>query len=211
MLLTNLKAQNVTFVNGDEIMSKRVDANSQVALGKDRFAINISQILSVVTKMLEVIDSGSHGGGSAHVNGGSKVITGGGGKEPIYSIKHLEYVWNDYNENLKKIRKRQRKLGLMSSIPMGFTMLGGCIVAFVPEIRPIAGAFTAVAFALFLISIFLRANDKSIDEEEQLKKRLEDNYVCPNPKCHCFVGNQSYNLLRKRKNCPICKCLWTEE
>ena len=197
MTLTNLKAQNVTFVNGAEIMSKRIDTASAITLGKDRFGINVTEIINAAQKILTV------GGGGV----GENIGTGSG----PYSIKHLKNVWDDYSGSLKQIKIRQKNIGLLASIPIAFSMLGGLIAGVAPEIRSFALVFTGIALVVMLIGFYKRFTDKSIEETEQLNEKFQDRYVCPNPKCHHFLGNQPYNILRQNKNCPYCKCQWTEE
>lgn len=187
MTLSNMKAQNVTYVNGAEIMSKRIDATSTITLGKDKYAIDLNAILNAATNLI------------------SSIIP------PEYSIKYLKDVWDEYSGSLKKIRIRQKNIGLLASIPFSFTMLGGALIAFVPEIQSFAKVFTAVAAIVMLYGLYKRFTDKSIEEIEQLKEKFQDKYVCPNPKCHHYLGEQTYKILKQNKNCPYCKCHWTKE
>ena len=146
------------------------------------------------------------------ISGGNGGAGGGGGTgSGPYSIKHLKNVWDDYSGSLKKIKIRQKNIGLLSSIPMAFTMLGTVIIGIAPEIRSFAIVFTAIALVVMIIGLWLRFTDKSIEKTEQLNEKFQDRYVCPNPKCHHFLGNQPYNILKQNKNCPYCKCQWTEE
>ena len=202
MTLTNLKAQNVTFVNGAEIMSKRINTASTVALGKDRFGINVTEVLNTAQKIMML--AGGISGGNGGAGGG-----GGTGSGP-YSIKHLKNVWDDYSGSLKKMKIRQKNIGLLSNIPMAFIMLGSVVIAIVPEIRSFAITFTVIAFVVTIIGLWLRFKDKSIEKAEKLSKKFRKRYVCPKPECHRFLGNQPYDTLRQNKNCPYCKCKWTE-
>lgn len=182
--LTNLKAQNVTYVNGAEFMWKQIDQNTDsVALGKDKYVINVKEVLDTARKLFG----------------------------ETFDISPLKDVWDDYSASLKKIKIRQKHIGLLSSIPIAFTMLGGLIAGVAPEIRPFALIFTGIAFVVMLIGLYLRFTDKSIEETEKLNDKFQDRYVCPNPKCHQYLGNTPYKLLRQKKNCPSCKCQWTEE
>lgn len=209
MTLTNMKAQNVTYVNGFEIMSKRIDSTSTIMLGKDRFGVNVMEILNAAQQILIAIGgsrSGNNGPGNVGGAGGAGIQPGG-----PYSIKHLKDVWDDYSASLKKIKIRQKHIGLLSSIPIAFTMLGTIIIGVAPEIRPFAIVFTGIALIVMLIGLYLRFTDKSIEETEKLNEKFQDRYVCPNPKCHHFLGNQSYKILRQNKICSYCKCQLTEE
>lgn len=42
-------------------------------------------------------------------------------------IRQLKRVWDEYNSANIEIRKRQKNIGLLSSIPIGITMLGGLL------------------------------------------------------------------------------------
>lgn len=197
MTLTNLKSQNVTFVNGQEIVSKRLTPSCAVALGVNRFDINLGGVLKAAEKL---VGDGTGGGGG-----------GGDSSQSEYSIKHLELIWNEYNTKKKQIRIRQKNLNLITSIPMAITMLGGSLIGVAPDIAPYAKLFTGIAFLIFLITLYLRFTDKSIKEEEELNEKFQDNYVCPNPKCHHFMGNQPYKILRQNKQCPYCRCKLTDK
>ena len=182
--LTNLKAQNVTYVNDADIVWKQINQNTDsVALGKDKYVINIKEILDAARKLFG----------------------------ETFDISPLKDVWDDYSANLKKIKIRQKHIGLLSSIPIAFTMLGTIIIGVAPEIRPFAIVFTGIALIVMLIGLYLRFTDKSIEETEKLNDKFQDRYVCPNPKCHQYLGNTPYKLLRQKKNCPSCKCQWREE
>ena len=189
MTLHNMKEENVTFVNGVEIESKRIAMDSQVKLGANLFEINVKAILEAVSKALGSIP-----------------------KPPKeYSIKHLEEVWETYHSSLLRIRTRQKNIGLLRSIPMIFSMLGGLIMAFVgPEYRYIPMIFTIIAVVVMIYGFYRSLTDKSIEETEKLTEYFQNNYVCPNEECQHFMGNQPYNVIRKNKTCPYCRSKYTE-
>ena len=45
--IENIKAQNVTFVDGNQIVSKGITSNSRVQLGEERFLVPLQQILQL--------------------------------------------------------------------------------------------------------------------------------------------------------------------
>lgn len=119
-------------------------------------------------------------------------------------IRPLRKVWEDYNQENIRIRKQQKNIGLLASIPMGFTMLGGLIAGVGPEeIRGVAYLFTAIALLIMLYGFYRRFNDNSIEKQEELKKKLQRNYTCP--KCGHFLGFQDYEVLTQSDACPYCK------
>ena len=119
-------------------------------------------------------------------------------------IRPLRKVWEDYNQENIRIRKQQKNIGLLASIPMGFTMLGGLLAGIGPEeIRGVAYLFTAIALLIMLYGFYKRFNDNSIEKQEELKKKLQRNYTCP--KCGHFLGFQDYEVLAQGEVCPYCK------
>ena len=189
MILYNLKPQNVTFVNGVEVESKRITVDSKVTLGANSYEINVKAILDAVSKSMGAV---------------SKTA-----KE--FSIVHLEKVWEDYHASLLHVRRRQKNIGLLRSIPMIFSMLGGFIMALVgPEYRVIPLIFTLVAVVVMIYGFYKSLTDKSIEVTEKLTETFQNRYVCPNEECQHFMGNQPYNVIRKNKVCPYCRCKYKD-
>ncbi len=125
-------------------------------------------------------------------------------KVETVDIRPLRHIWEDYNQESIRIRKQQKNIGLLASIPMGFTMLGGLIAGVGPEeIRGVAYLFTAIALMIMLYGFYRRFNDNSIEEQEEQKKKLQRNYACP--KCGHFMGFQDYEVLTQGDACPYCK------
>lgn len=119
-------------------------------------------------------------------------------------IRPLETIWNDFNQQNINIRKRQKNIGLLASIPMGFTMVGGLVSGIASEdIRPIAYLFTFIALTIMIYGFYKRFTDNSIEEQEEIKKQFQRKYVCP--QCGHFLGFQDYELLIQTNECPFCK------
>lgn len=190
MIVTNLKPQNVTYVNGAEIVSKKIKEDGTIELGTDRYSIQVSKIVETA----------------------SKIVTAVCPPPPEEkSIKHLQQVWDEYNGKMRKIKIRQRNNGLLSSIPIAFSMLGGLIAGVAPEIREYALIFTGIALVIMLIGFYRRFTDKSIEEMESITEDFQKKYVCPKQGCHHFLGMQPYNILRQNKKCPYCGCGFNEK
>lgn len=127
-------------------------------------------------------------------------------KEETIDIRPLKYVWDEYNRSNIEIRVRQKNIGLLSSIPIGFTMLGGLIAGVASDdIKPYAYVFTAIALIVMIYGFYKRFTDNSIDEQEEIKKKFLHYYVCPNPKCGHFMGFQDYDIIAHNDACPYCK------
>lgn len=192
LIVTNLKPQNVTYVNGAEIVSKKVKSNGMIELGKDRYSVSVNTIIETASKIVATV-----------------IPT----PPEEYSIKHLKMVWDDYNARMRDIKIRTRNIGLLSSIPMAFSMLGGLIAGVAPEIREYALILTGIALFIMLIGFYMRFTDKSIEESEQITEEFQRKYVCPNKKkpCNHFLGNVPYNILRQNTKCPYCGCSFNEK
>lgn len=178
MTLNNLKQQNITYVDDVAIASKAITTQSNVALGKDKFVVKVSDILNGAAKMI-----------------GVKLVTS---PELEYSIDHLEEVWEDYQKGIKKAQVKNR-------IPFAFTMLGGLLstssgaFGWPKEITYICITLTAIAFLWYLYVTFFIPNGTY-----KLKKEFYKKYVCP--KCGHSLGSQPYTVLTVNKQCPHCKC-----
>lgn len=119
-------------------------------------------------------------------------------------IRPLRQVWDEYNEGNINIRIRQKNNGLLASLPIGFTMLGGIVASMVAdEYKPYAYIFTVVAFLVMVYGLFRRFTDDSINEQETVKKEFQRKYICP--KCGHFLGYQDYDILVQSDACPYCK------
>lgn len=197
LTVTNLKPANVTYVDGMEVMSKRISESSQLALGKDRYVVDLKTVLAVVSKL----------------SGGKDVA------EKTFGITHLRRVWDDYHAKTLERQKHQQKLGLMSSAGMLFTFGGGALMALGGKMgldgimRDLMPYLTATGGIVFILSFVLRSKDKSIEMADKNLEEFQEEYVCPNPECGKFLGNLSYRLLKKQydMHCPYCKCKYIEK
>ena len=61
---------------------------------------------------------------------------------------------------------------------------------------------------LFIIRI--SAARKGPAKQAKLDEWFQDEYVCPNPQCHHFLGNQRYDLILRNGCCPWCKSTFKE-
>lgn len=190
MVLTNMKSQNVTYVNGSEIASKRIMPSNTVELGKDRFNINLPVVIETAMKIVTV--TGGTGGNGGQ---GGKVGNGGQPISPVqkYNIKHLERVWIHYHDSLKHLREKQKKVNLIRSGCGIFTM---CAMPCIFFLGPIGYALTGVGVLGNIYSFVGLKNDNTSDEQERLAEEFQDSYVCPN--CGKFLGNISYKMLKKQ-------------
>ena len=198
MTLSNLKSQNVTYVNKIEIATKNIDFDSAVELGKDKYKVDVESVLECAKQILTTVkNSGNVSEFTAQRN-------------DKFNIVSLEQVWNDYQYGLRKLREAQKKINLIRSGCGIFTM---CAMPCIFFLGPIGYVLTGVGVAGNIYSFVGLKNDKTTETQEQLTEEFQDNYVCPNPKCNKFLGNISYKLLKKQysMHCPYCKCEFEEK
>ncbi len=195
MTLKNVKSQNITYVNGMEIVSKRIGPADRIELGKDRFGINLPAVLDTARKLVSST-SGTNGGGT--------------GETKTFNIAHLEMVWNDYHDALRDLREKQKRVNLIRTGCGIFTMCAmPCIFLF----GPVGYILTGVGIIGNIYSFIGLKNDNTADEQERITEKFQERYACPNPECNKFLGNLSYKLFKKQysMHCPYCKCEYVEK
>jgi hypothetical protein len=205
MILTNMKPQNKTYVNGSEIVSKRIIPSNIVELGEDRFNINVPVVIETAKKLESVTAGGN-------VENGGQVVK-------KYNISHLEDVWNDFHNKNMELKKRARRQALMSRVPMFFTMGGGAVSAVSmalgwPEsVKSLCVTMTVLGVIIMIYTFVKSKNDTSLEESEEIAEEFQERYICPNPDCNKFLGNWSYKLMKKQysMHCPYCKCEFIEK
>ncbi len=192
MVLTNLKPQNVTYIDGVQVESKRITDSSSILLGQDKYVLDLPLLLNTAIKLAAEAKAAS--------------------SSNEYSISHLEDVWNEYEGAMEAIQRRQQLLGRRRLLPIMIGSASGLIALVCATIKIsslyITLPITAISFIIYLI-IYLK-KDTSIEDRKEATDCLYDNYVCPNPHCNHFMGNQPYRILRQNKKCPYCGCKFTE-
>ena len=193
IIVSNLKPENVTFVNGSQIVSKKISDIDNIELGTDHYPLPLQDLLAKV----------------------SKLTTDTLRQTPeTFNISHLERVWNEYHEGQKGIKNKQKKINLVRSGCGIFTM---CAMPTIFFLNPLGLA--AWGYALTGIGIVgnvysflgLRKNDPE-EEKEKLLGKLEREYICPNPQCNRYFGQLKYSLLKSqhKMQCPYCKSKFEE-
>ena len=206
IILSNMKSQNVTFVNGSEIASKRINKSNTVELGKDRFSVSVPLILETAKKIVGATTSGS---------------TSGSGTKPEppkkkFNISHLKGVWERYEQEIDRIAQQQQETGKKRMLPIMVGSLSGVaspILATVVAVNTlyITVPVAAISFGLYFVNY--KKKDTSYEERKAATEKFTDEYVCPNPECNKFLGNISYKLLKKQYSmqCPYCKSEFVEK
>lgn len=183
------KSQQGTFVDGRQILKTIVTPDTYIKLS-DTTTVKVADLLPVTL----------HSQASV----------------PEFSIKHLKAVWNEYHYKQLQIQKNQRSINLLRSASPMFTLGSGTIATLAKTmgwgsaILGLTLVMTVIGFGLMAYSFVMGLKDHGIEEREKATNKFNQTYVCPNPKCKHFLGNQSYSLLRQNKNCPWCKCKFVE-
>lgn len=194
-------SKNGTLVNGFDIDEAVVTEDTIIQLGPN-FSVRIKDLLPAVDET---------SGNNTNKEGENQP------EVPSYSIKPLQSVWDKYHDTLLDIQNSQRSLGLFRSASPLFTLGSGTISMFSRSlglgeyVMYVTGGLTIIGFTIMVYCFYKAYNDDSVAQKEKATKDFQDNYICPNPKCHRFMGNQPYNILRQNNNCPYCKCKFTEQ
>lgn len=187
--IENIKAQNITFVDGNQIFSKSISATSKVQLGEERFLIPLQQILQLAT--------------GAPVGQQQPNV-------PTYSLKPLKSVWEEYDDrkmeiqnNAAKSANRQRLQGILS-------MLGMCI-GFIPGIDQTIRIVIVVAALAIAIYFFVKGSMNATVQQQlhDLDEEFAKKYKCPNPKCGRPFGAIPYRNIEYNKQCLACGCKYS--
>lgn len=166
---------NFIYVNGVECKSKKnIPLNSCVELGSDRYLLDLQMIISAFAA------------------------------KQSYSIVHLEKVYDDFVKFKFDYQVRQNRIGIWSSLPMGFSMLSGAIATWCENVRGPMGVVAAVTFFYFLFARY-KAARKGPQELRYREDKFHEEYVCPNPACQHYLGTMKYKELAKIGYCPHCK------
>ncbi|MBO4964835.1 MAG: FHA domain-containing protein [Muribaculaceae bacterium] len=211
MYIRNLKPQNVTFVDGMCIAEKQIFPYSNVCLGEYQYPLDLNSVLTQAEMLAAKIDRqiASQGGGMnpGGMNNG-KAGNGGQSAKETVDIRHLEQMYQYYEDEKAAIMKKKKNLTLVASITPIFT-IGGSVLAIGAEKFGIQGdaksitiVFMGLAIVVMLISFWLRFTDKSDQQLKELTETFQHNYNCP--KCGRFLGMQPYFLVKQMKKCPGC-------
>lgn len=203
MVMTNMKTQNVTYVNGSEIISKRVQPANTVELGKDRFSVNLPVVIETAKKIV---------GGATPPP--PPISPSAPAKK--FNISHLKRVWETYETEIDRIAHQQQETGKKRMLPIMIGSLSGFaspILAALVAVNTlyITVPVAAISFGMYFINY--RKKDTSYEERKHATERLTDEYVCPNPDCNKFLGSISYKLLKKQYSmqCPYCRSEFVEK
>lgn len=195
MSIANNKPGNVTYVDGQQVMMKRVLLSSSVELGESKYGIDLKTVMDVVNKMCPP-------------------------PPVVYSLRPLERVWDQYEKDQIEIQrqeryKSQRKASanqIKSLLPLVGTLF--ITVEALSWVRYVLVGASVLLTILMMVRNNAASNGDSDDKmlaEKLLERRhqFEKEYVCPNPDCRAFKGNMPYVQLKNIKTCTACQCKYS--
>lgn len=185
--IENIKAQNVTFVDGNQIFRKSITSASRVQLGEERFLIPLRQILQLATGVQpEVKDV------------------------PTFSLKPLEKIWKDYDDRKMEIQNSSARFANKQRLQGILSMLGMCI-GFIPGIdQKVRLVIIVVALAVAVYFFIKGSTDTTVQQRlHDLDEEFAKKYKCPNPKCGRPFGAIPYRNIEYNKQCIACGCKYT--
>ena len=178
--VTNMKSENYTFVNGMEIMTKRINANSVVELGPNRFMIDIAEIISTAHKLID-----------------SKAES------------HLKGIREKFDTSMIRSRQEsESNIATCNSFTI-LTVFTGIITIVLRKAIPDAPFFIAalVLTAIFMVLTLMKFANMykmaHIEVQRSAIKEFTDNYRCPH--CGTFIGDIPYKKLTELPSCPECR------
>lgn len=187
--VANIKSENYTFVNGMEVITKKINAKSVVELGPNRFRIDIVEIIAMAHKLIckkQIVPS------------------------PIPPAeKRLKTIREKFDTRM--IQSRQSS-GSNITACNSFTILAvfaGITTIVLKKAIPDAPfyfaalAITALSTALTLVKFVSMYKMEHIDSQRSAIKEFTESYTCPH--CGTFIGDIPYNKLTERPSCPECR------
>lgn len=195
--LANLKQENVTFVNGSPIVSKRISESDKIELGADHYQLPLETILKEVSTVIQSSESSPSPKPEVE----------------SFNISHLEKVWNDYHEGDLAIKDKQHKMGLHQRIPIFFTIGAGALTSVAwslgwdEGIRIVSICLTGIGLFLMIYFFIQSSKFNPAREADKLKEDFQNKYRCPNPDCKRFLGFYSYSMMKDNYHyeCPYCR------
>lgn len=181
--IINMNPQNVTYVDGEEIVdSVKIDIHSIIELGVDQYRINIKKLLNKI------------------------------GYIPPVSIKHLKRIWEKYDRAILKLQVEQQKAanqqklqGLISQASVLCVIIPSVIPSIpIPGIVRVILVIGAMALGIYFYIKGTKTEESFVVKKREIDERFKDDYVCP--KCGYSFGFTPYENLTYKKNCPNPDC-----
>ena len=192
MLLTNMKEQNVTYVNGTEIESKFINASDRVELGSGRYMLDVPGVLDLSAKLV-------------------KKVVGAAPPPPPkeYNIDHLHAIQEAYNKGNDDIERSQNLNTVLMRIPAIISALLGTITAIakskdMTSLGNLSLAGTVVGMLVLLFGLYRTVSKPAGKQRRALQDKFKKEYMCPHKECSRTLKSYDFDELTKMKKCPYC-------
>ncbi len=191
--IENIKAQNVTFVDGNQIFSKGITATSRVQLGEEKYLVPLQQILQLVG-----VSTGNGNGSNA-----PKEV-------PSFSLRPMKSVWEEYDNCRMEIQNKAAKSANKQRLQGILSMLGVCI-GLIPGMDITLRIVIVVAALLLAVYFFIKGSVGTTVQQQlhDLDEEYAKKYKCPNPACGRPFGAIPYRNIEYNKQCLACGCKYT--
>ncbi len=191
--IENIKAQNVTFVDGNQIFSKGITATSRVQLGEERYLVPLQQILQLV--------------GVSTGNGNSSNAPN---EAPTFSLRPMKSIWEEYDSCRMEIQNKAAKSANNQRLQGILSLLGVCI-GLIPGIDLTLRIIIVVAALLLAAYFFVKGRVGTTVQQQlhDLDEEYAKKYKCPNPACGRPFGAIPYRNIEYNKQCLACGCKYT--
>jgi hypothetical protein len=183
--LKDLNSTNGTSVNGQNIISKKIDEKQRIQLGT--FSLESEELFSqlrayILKNRTEFINE-------------------------FHQLKEIEIKYNKEKENVNKYFKLKSAL-LKGGITIGLMVL----VYNNAYVKSIEGIRIYLMLGIGTIGGIISTASIS---DKKVKEKLEDLYIdfsetfhCP--KCKFDMTSKSWRFWKSKKKCPKCKCNWVK-
>ena len=194
----DLGSSRGTVADGIPVARMRVKVDTPLMLGN--FQTSVGRLLG-----LQVSPRSSAAAGNV-----------AGAQDKIIHIGHLESIFDDYQESVKELAKRRGSANIKRMLPMQIgmplVMCGGMYLnlLFPPDqllmANMLKGVLTlgCIAAAVKLSVGNVSANSDIVEEQFDLNRQFQIDYVCPD--CKNFLGmGRPVKALLNVGRCPYCK------
>lgn len=186
IVLRNIsKSGSPMFINGTPAMSHMLKSTDEVALGKDKFRLDVYGVVKEVCKNL------------------------------VYDSSGIKKIYEDYENETLRSQIRNGRFNALQRLSMVFTIGSGALVAVfsmmgkdsesMGNFRNISMILAGIFLLATAIISIVKAGSDPLKQKER-KARFEESYRCPNPMCNKSLGAKSYKSLIMDGECPYCKC-----
>lgn len=173
--IVNLKPQNVTYVNGMEVMAKVITERDRIELGPNKFLVSWDWVKNLVPQVVDF--------------------------RPLKRIWQ-EYDKHKLDQQIAD-RKFNSLRGVTGLITMGLIALSIAFPEFRETPLYIGIYSLAILISVGFTYKAYQDSSKGPMRTKELNDDFQRHYVCPH--CHHFLGFQSYDVLIQNTACPYCK------